>query len=72
LRKLIVGQWLMVLLLATVTGGAAGLLFEAILMRLLKPVLPEALPEASFWPWLWAVGAMVVISLLVGLRPHPP
>uniref|UniRef100_UPI00131A1DA5 FtsX-like permease family protein n=2 Tax=Cronobacter TaxID=413496 RepID=UPI00131A1DA5 len=70
LRKLIIGQWLMVLLLATVTGGAAGLLFEAILMQLLKPVLPAALPEASFWPWLWAVGAMVVISLLVGLRPY--
>lgn len=54
LRKLIVGQWLMVLLLATLTGGAAGLIFEAILMQLLKPVLPAALPEASFWPWLWA------------------
>ncbi len=39
-------------------------------MQLLKPVLPAALPEASFWPWLWAVGAMVVISLLVGLRPY--
>ncbi|EPW7975637.1 putative ABC transporter permease subunit YbbP [Cronobacter turicensis] len=70
LRKLIVGQWLMVLLLATLTGGAAGLLFEAILMQLLRPVLPAALPEASFWPWLWAVGAMVVISLLVGARPY--
>ncbi|CCK01517.1 Uncharacterized metabolite ABC transporter in Enterobacteriaceae, permease protein EC-YbbP [Cronobacter sakazakii 701] len=39
-------------------------------MRLLAPVLPAALPEASVWPWLWAVGAMVVISLLVGLRPY--
>jgi len=70
LRKLIVGQWLMVLAMAGITGGAIGLLFEKALMVLLKPVLPAALPPASLWPWLWAVGAMVVISLLVGLRPY--
>ncbi|WP_151994802.1 putative ABC transporter permease subunit YbbP [Buttiauxella massiliensis] len=70
LRKLIIGQWLMVLALAAVTGGAAGLVFEAVLMRLLKPVLPAALPPASLWPWVWAIGSMVVISLLVGLRPY--
>lgn len=70
LRKLIVGQWLMVLGLSVITGGAIGLLFERVLMILLKPVLPAALPPASYWPWLWAVGAMVVISLLVGLRPY--
>ncbi|AHJ74924.1 putative ABC transporter permease subunit YbbP [Kosakonia sacchari] len=70
LRKLIVGQWLMVLALSVVTGGAIGLVFESVLMVLLKPVLPAALPPASLWPWLWAVGAMVVISLLVGLRPY--
>nr|WP_318382586.1 putative ABC transporter permease subunit YbbP [uncultured Enterobacter sp.] len=70
LSRLIVGQWLLVLLLATITGGAIGLLFERVLMLLLKPVLPAALPPASLWPWLWAVGAMVMISLLVGLRPY--
>lgn len=70
LRKLIVGQWLMVLALAVVTGGVLGLAFEKVLMVLLKPVLPAALPPASGWPWIWAVGAMVVISLLVGLRPY--
>ncbi|AUV02216.1 putative ABC transporter permease subunit YbbP [Phytobacter ursingii] len=69
LRKLIVGQWLMVLVLASVTGGAMGLLFEKIMLILLKPVLPVALPAASGWPWLWSIGAMLVISLLVGLRP---
>ncbi|ELO0859108.1 putative ABC transporter permease subunit YbbP [Citrobacter amalonaticus] len=70
LRKLIVGQWLMVLALSAVTGGAIGLLFEKMLMVLLKPVLPAALPPASFWPWIWALGTMTVISLLVGLRPY--
>ncbi|WP_259461718.1 putative ABC transporter permease subunit YbbP, partial [Enterobacter sp. R1(2018)] len=70
LRRLIIGQWIMVLALAAVTGGAAGLIFEAVLMRLLKPVLPAELPPASLWPWVWAVGAMVIISLLVGLRPY--
>ncbi|MFP2513345.1 putative ABC transporter permease subunit YbbP [Buttiauxella agrestis] len=70
LRKLIIGQWLMVLALAAMAGGVAGLVFEAVLMRLLKPVLPAALPPASLWPWVWAIGSMVVISLLVGLRPY--
>lgn len=70
LRKLIIGQWLMVLLLAAIAGGAAGLVFEAALLQLLKPVLPAALPPASLWPWLWAIGSMVTISLLVGLRPY--
>lgn len=70
LRKLIVGQWLMVLMLSAITGGIIGMLFEKVLMVLLKPVLPAELPPASLWPWLWAIGAMVVISLLVGLRPY--
>ena len=70
LRKLIVGQWLMLLALAAVAGGAMGAGLEQILLLMLKPVLPVALPPASGWPWLWAIGAMVVISLLVGLRPY--
>ncbi|ABP59654.1 putative ABC transporter permease subunit YbbP [Enterobacter sp. 638] len=70
LRKLIVGQWLMVLALSAVTGGIIGLLFENLLMLLLKPVLPAELPPASLWPWLWSIGAMGGISLLVGLRPY--
>ncbi len=47
-----------------------GVGLEHILLLMLKPVLPAALPAASGWPWLWAIGAMVVISLLVGLRPY--
>lgn len=70
LRKLIIGQWLMVLALSGVTGGLFGLLFERVLVVLLKPVLPCELPPASLWPWLWALGTMTVISLLVGLRPY--
>lgn len=70
LRKLIVGQWLLLLALAAVAGGAMGAGLEQILLLMLKPVLPVALPPASGWPWLWAIGAMVVISLLVGLRPY--
>lgn len=70
LRKLIVGQWLMLLALAAIAGGALGVGLEHILLVMLKPVLPAALPPASGWPWLWAIGAMLVISLLVGLRPY--
>lgn len=70
LRKLIIGQWLAVLLLAAIVGSAIGLGFEALLLRMLRPVLPGELPPASAWPWLWAVGSLFVISLLVGLRPY--
>ena len=70
LRKLIVGQWLAVLLLAAICGGVIGMGFEALLLRMLRPVLPGELPAASAWPWLWAVGSLFVISLLVGLRPY--
>jgi len=70
LRRLIIGQWLAVLLLAAVCGGALGLGVEALLMQMLKPVLPATLPPASGWPWLWAIGSLFVISLLVGLRPY--
>ena len=41
LRRLIVGQWLMVLALSGVTSGLFGLLFERVLVLLLKPVLLE-------------------------------
>jgi len=37
---------------------------------MLRPVLPGELPPASIWPWLWAIGSLFVISLLVGLRPY--
>jgi putative ABC transport system permease protein len=70
LRKLIVGQWLAVILLAAACGGLIGLGFEAVLIRLLAPVLPAELPAAGTWPWLWAIGALLMISLLVGLRPY--
>ncbi|QCT20242.1 ABC transporter permease [Jejubacter calystegiae] len=70
LSRLIVGQWLMLLALSALAGGAVGLLFERLLLHALAPVLPVSLPAASPWPWLWAIGGMVVISLLVGLRPY--
>jgi putative ABC transport system permease protein len=70
LQRLIIGQWLAVLLLAAIVGSVLGQGIEVILLLMLKPVLPGALPAASFWPWLWAIGAMFVISLLVGLRPY--
>lgn len=70
LRRLIVGQWVSVLAMAGVCGSLVGLGFEAILTRLLAPVLPTALPAAGLWPWVWALGSLVVILLLVGLRPY--
>lgn len=70
LAKLIVGQWCMLLLLSAITGSLIGLVFESLLMQMLRPVLPNDLPAASFWPWIWAMGSMVAISFLVGIRPY--
>lgn len=70
LRRLIIGQWLSVLVLAGLCGSVIGLLFEKILVRLLSPVLPAALPAAGLWPWVWSMGSLVLISLLVGVRPY--
>lgn len=70
LRRLIIGQWVSVLLLAAVCGSVIGLLFEAVLMKMLAPVLPAALPPSGIWPWIWSMGSLVVISLLVGARPY--
>lgn len=70
LRRLIIGQWLSVLVLAGLCGSVIGLLFEKILIRLLSPVLPAALPAAGLWPWVWSMGSLVLISLLVGIRPY--
>ncbi len=70
LMKLVIGQWLLLLIVAAVGGSLIGLAFEALLMRMLAPVLPAALPAAGGWPWLWSLGSLVVISLLVGVRPY--
>ncbi|EPE7779679.1 putative ABC transporter permease subunit YbbP [Yersinia enterocolitica] len=70
LRRLIIGQWLLVLVLAGLCGSVIGLLFEKILVRLLSPVLPAALPAAGVWPWVWSMGSLILISLLVGIRPY--
>ncbi len=70
LRRLIIGQWLAVLLLAALAGGALGAGFEALLLKMLRPILPGELPDAGIWPWLWALGTLFIISLLVGLRPY--
>ncbi|ENB8332190.1 ABC transporter permease [Yersinia enterocolitica] len=70
LRWLIIGQWLSVLVLAGLCGSVIGLLFEKILVRLLSPVLPAALPAAGVWPWVWSMGSLILISLLVGIRPY--
>lgn len=70
LIKLIIGQWLALLAFSVVCGALAGLAFEAVLIKLLAPVLPATLPPAGVWPWLWSMGSLVVISLLVGVRPY--
>lgn len=70
LRYLIVGQWLSVILLAAVTGVVVGLVFEQALLVLLKPVLPAELPNTGVWPFIWSIGTLLLISLIIGLRPY--
>lgn len=70
LGKLIIGQWLALLLLSAMAGSAIGLICEAILLHMLKPILPASLPSSGSWPWWQAISLLVIISLLVGLRPY--
>lgn len=58
------------LALAGLCGSVIGLLFERLLVWLLAPVLPAELPTAGLWPWVWSMGSLVLISLLVGVRPY--
>ncbi|PZL89644.1 ABC transporter permease [Pantoea sp. ARC270] len=66
LQRLIIGQWLAVLLLAAIAGGLVGQGVEAMLMAMLKPVLPASLPAASLWPLKIYIPLMsgVVVALL--------
>ncbi|MCE1787435.1 ABC transporter permease, partial [Enterobacter hormaechei] len=55
---------------AALVGTLLGLMFEYLLVQILAPMLPKTLPVAGFWPWIWALGALSVIALLVGIRPY--
>lgn len=70
LNRLMIGQWLLLILLAALCGSAAGKGFEWAMVQLLTPVLPGQLPAASYWPWLWALVSLLLISVLVGARPY--
>ncbi|MDC9613539.1 ABC transporter permease [Xenorhabdus khoisanae] len=70
LRQWIIGQWLVILLAAVAVGSVLGLVFESALIRILAGMLPKMLPEAGMWPWIWAIGALFGIALLVGIRPY--
>ncbi|MDC9582380.1 ABC transporter permease [Xenorhabdus sp. PR6a] len=70
LRQWIIGQWLVILLAATAVGSILGLVFESALIRILAGMLPKMLPAAGMWPWVWAMGALFGITVLVGIRPY--
>ncbi|MDK7223822.1 ABC transporter permease, partial [Proteus mirabilis] len=70
LRKWIIGQWGVIIVAAIVGGSLVGWGFELVLLQILAPVLPKSLPDASFMPWLWSVGSLLLIALLTGLRPY--
>ena len=70
LRKWIIGQWLVILIAAALLGSLLGLAFEGILMQILGAMLPKALPSASLWPWVWAIGTLFIIAIIVGIRPY--
>ncbi|KMJ44245.1 permease [Xenorhabdus khoisanae] len=70
LRQWIIGQWLVILLAAVAVGSVLGLVFESALIRILAGMLPKMLPEAGMWPWIWAIGTLFGIALLVGIRPY--
>lgn len=70
LRKWIIGQWLVILVAAALLGSLLGLAFEGILMQILGAMLPKALPPASLMPWVWAIGTLFIIAIIVGSRPY--
>lgn len=70
LRYWVVGQWAVLMAAAMVAGSLLGLIFDAILMNLLAPLLPKALPDPGLWPWAWALLTLLAITLLVGARPY--
>lgn len=59
-----------IIVAAIVVGSLVGWGFELVLLQILAPVLPKSLPDASFMPWLWSVGSLLLIALLTGLRPY--
>ncbi|MBA5859117.1 ABC transporter permease, partial [Morganella morganii] len=52
-----------------VAGSLLGLIFDAILMSRLAPLLPKVLPEPGLSPCSWALLTLLAISLLVGAGP---
>lgn len=70
LQKWVIGQWLVILLAAAFLGSLLGLAFEGILMQILGAMLPKELPSASLWPWVWAIGTLFIIAIIVGIRPY--
>lgn len=70
LRQWIIGQWLVILIAAALLGSLLGLAFEGILMQILGAMLPKELPPASSMPWVWAIGTLFIIAIIVGSRPY--
>lgn len=70
LRQWIIGQWLVILVAAALLGSLLGLAFEGILMQILGAMLPKELPPASSMPWVWAIGTLFIIAIIVGSRPY--
>lgn len=70
LRQWIIGQWLVILIAAALLGSLLGLAFEGILMQILGAMLPKELPPASLMPWVWAIGTLFIIAIIVGSRPY--
>lgn len=70
LTKIVVGQWLIILLIAIFIGSVFGLSLETLLLYLLKDVLPSNLPQAGIQPWLNSAALLFVISGVIGIRPY--
>lgn len=70
LTKIVVGQWVIILLIAIFIGTVFGLSLETLLLYLLKDVLPANLPQAGIQPWLNSAALLFVISGVIGIRPY--
>jgi putative ABC transport system permease protein len=70
IRRLVLGQGILVMAMSALCGCLLGKTLELLLIHSLAAALPLPLPSAGIMPWIWALASLLVITLLVGIRPY--
>ncbi len=70
LNRLVVGQWLLIVMMATITGTIIGYLFEYCLLWAMQSVIPKTLPHSGSKPILISTAIIIIVSLLASVRSY--